>query len=354
MKHLVFVTDTIIDIKAFTMFGMNAKPNSISPIGFFGTGLKISIAVLCRLGCKVRVLIDGVEHEFYTKKTNFRGKDFDVVRMRKRNSVLSSWRYQEMSYTTELGKNWEPWQVFRELESNTRDENGSTILTDEAYSKPDKYKGKTVIIVDEPLVIDCYHLRDEIFLRDDLEEKFSNTKVQVFNQPSKYLYYRGMRVLDLPLTSAFTYNILADQRLTEDRTLYSHSALWAVRDIIMSSEDRDFISGIIKLDPEKFWEGKLDFDDSWSMGGATFISVVSEHKDNGLRILPRVQTYYERYFPAEDRDPEVTVTKKRSEWFKIAKLLEENWTLTHSNKELLQFYHEIRDPEDQDENDNLF
>jgi hypothetical protein len=32
-KHLCFVTDGLIDLRAFTTFGFNAKPNTTNPIG---------------------------------------------------------------------------------------------------------------------------------------------------------------------------------------------------------------------------------------------------------------------------------------------------------------------------------
>ena len=319
MKHLAFVTDGAIDLRSFSTFGFNSKPNTTSPIGFFGTGLKISTAVIARLGCKMMVLVDGVQHEFYTKETDFRGKTFDVVRMRKRKSLMARWQYQEMPFTTELGKNWEPWQVFRELESNTRDENGQTFVVDDEDPHGmsflnDDHKGKTVIIIDEPSIVECYYEMDKIFLPEGLTERAGNDRVQVLNQPSQHLYYRGMRVIDLPLPSALTYNILSEQRLTEDRTLYSHSALWEIRDFVMNCQDMELVEKIVALDEKKFWEGKIEFDDAWSTAGATFLGVVGKRKAEGLRMLPRVSTYYERYHPAPDLDPQVTVTRRRSEW----------------------------------------
>lgn len=168
MRYLAFVTEGAIDIRSFTTFGFNAKPNTTSPIGFFGTGLKIATAVIARLGGGMTVILDGVHHEFYTKETDFRGKMFDLVRMRKRNGIMSNWQYREMPYTTELGKNWEPWQIFRELESNTRDENGETFIIDDTDPTGksflnDPHHGKTVIIITEPSIVKSYDEKDTFF-----------------------------------------------------------------------------------------------------------------------------------------------------------------------------------------------
>ena len=328
MKHLAFVTDGAIDLRSFSTFGFNSKPNTTNPIGFFGTGLKISTAVIARLGCKMTVLIDGVQHEFYTSPTEFRGKSFDLVRMKKRKGLMSRWQYQEMPYTTELGKNWEPWQVFRELESNTRDENGKTYLIDDETPfgisfLNDDCRGKTVILIDEPSVVACYEKRDDIFLNTKIDLRLSNDRCQVFNVGSKYLFYRGMRVLELPRPSAFTYNILSEQRLTEDRTLYSWNAMWEIRDLIMQSTDHDFIEQVVQLDEEKFWEGKIEFDDVYAPAGSTFRGVVGAHKARGLSLLSRVSTYYDRYNEPAETDPKVTVTYRRSEWRAIAQVLAE-------------------------------
>lgn len=328
MKHLAFVTDGLIDLRAFTTFGFNAKPNTTSPIGFFGTGLKIATAVIARLGCKMTVMIDGVQHEFYVKETEFRGKTFQQVRMRKRKGLMSRWQYQEMPYTTELGKNWEPWQVFRELESNTRDEGGHTFLIDEDEPHGmsflnDDHRGKTVIIVDEPSVVKAYEERDTIFLPPNLELRTETNRCQAFNVGSKYLFYRGMRVVELDRPAAFTYNIKAEQRLTEDRTLYNWNAQWEVRQLIMESTDRDFVEQIVQLEDEKFWEGRIEFDDVYAISSETFRSVVGRRKSTGAYLLPRVATFYERYNVTEPEDPEITVTLKQSQWRRISQVLNE-------------------------------
>jgi hypothetical protein len=327
-KHLAFVTDGLIDLRAFTTFGFNSKPNTTSPIGFFGTGLKIATAVIARMGCRMTVMIDGVQHEFYTKEADFRGKKFDMIRMRKRKGMLSKWSYQEMPYTTELGKNWEAWQVFRELESNTRDENGYTIVVDDEDPHGmsflnDDHRGKTVIIIDEPSVIKAYDERDTIFLPKDLELRSKGNRCEAYNVGSKYLFYRGMRVVELAVPSAFTYNITAEQRLTEDRTLYSWYASWEARQLIMESTDEDFVDQIVQLDEEKFWEAKIEFDDVNAISSETFRKVIRRRKNSGGHIMSRVSTFYDRYYVPEPTDPDVTITFKQSEWKRIHQVLSE-------------------------------
>ena len=328
-KHLVFVTPGLIDLRSFNTFGFNAKPNTENPIGFFGTGLKISVAVIARLGCKMTVLIDGVEHEFYTSKTEFRGKEFDAIQMRKRKGLMSRWNYTKMPYTTELGKNWEPWQVYRELESNTRDEGGHTEIVDDEDPHGmsflnDDHKGKTVIIVDEPSIVAVHEQRDKIFLpKEELELIAESGRLEIYDAPSSHIYYRGMRVLDLDKESGLTYNITCEQRLTEDRTLYSWNALWEIRNFFtVVCEDTDLLRRVLKLDESK-WESNIEFDNTFTTMGDVFRKTTDRMVAAGEVILPRVITLRERYVRAESTEPETSVTMKDSEWQALRKILGE-------------------------------
>ena len=70
---LVFHTPTLIPIEGFTTFGLNAKPNVKTPIGFFGTGLKYAVAITLRLGGTFYLYIGSGLYEFYISKGEFRG-----------------------------------------------------------------------------------------------------------------------------------------------------------------------------------------------------------------------------------------------------------------------------------------
>lgn len=332
MRKLVFVTEGLIDLRAFTTFGVNAKPNTDNPIGYFGTGLKYAVAVLCRLGGAVTVFVGGEEHEFYSKGTDFRGKEFHLVRMKKRKGFAAKWRYEQLPFTTEFGKNWEPWQVYRELESNTRDENGETHVIDDT-SPTDRArlenwcadKGKTVIVVTDEQVLEAHFNRDQIFLPDALMVREDSRAVQVFNNPSQHLYFRGLRVMDLPKPSAFTYNIVCDLDLTEDRTVkYVYIAMIHIRSHVMQSADEEFIRTILELDEEKHWEAKIDFDDAYESAGPTFLGVVRQQMDNERPLLSRARTYYERYYPSVPTDdPDITITMPRSKWRMAYRVLDQ-------------------------------
>jgi hypothetical protein len=229
MSATVFKTPGLIDIRAFTHFGVNSKPNSTSPIGYFGTGLKYAIAVLVRERIPVTLFIGQTEYEFYAKEEEFRDKTFAFVRMRKRKGLLSKWTYHELPFTTELGKNWELWQVFRELHANTLDEDGQTYIFDRTEFDALERETTRIIVDGQRFIDEGFRKKDEIFLPDGYKVHEVLDHVQIIDRPSKHIYYRGLRVHDLKEESKFTYNILRKIDLTEDRTAKSS---WEVENVI--------------------------------------------------------------------------------------------------------------------------
>lgn len=291
---IVHATPGLLDIRAITTFGLSAKPGSGNPIGKFGTGLKYAIATLLRLRCSVRLFIGKTEYEFYTKSDDFRGMEYEQVYMKKRNGVLSKWRSVELPFTTLHGKFWEAWQAFRELHSNTLDEGGETGVYDN-YETSDN---TTVFIIDGSEYVDAYYDRDKTFLPNSLTKREGDDKVQVFNEPSKHLYWRGIRVYDLDKPSLYTYNILSDIELTEDRTLkYMFQAHQAIAAYVARSKDQRLINAVVSAKDGQF-ESKLDFDYAYTSPSTEFNEVVAKKRARGGYISSASLGYYTRYSPA--------------------------------------------------------
>ena len=194
---LVFQNDGVLPIEGFTTFGMSAKPGSTNPIGKFGTGLKNAVAIVLRLGGSIRVFRGDVEYVFYTKDEDFRGHTFQRICMKKRTGLLSKWSYEKLPFTTELGKHWEPWMAYRELEANTLDEeDGHSFITDaERFERdvaigitPCCTAGTTTIIVDCREVEDAHINRDKTFLPADKEPIYEDPNVKIYEGQSEYIF----------------------------------------------------------------------------------------------------------------------------------------------------------------------
>lgn len=204
---LVFSTPGLIDIRAIKTFGVSAK-NHGNPIGRFGTGLKYAIAIFLREGHEVEMFSDNKHYKFELKDIEMRGKEFKIITMND----------EELPFTTHLGSHWALWQAFRELYCNTIDERGETDFVD--YVNTEDTSDKTIFIVKGRMAQELYLDRHNtvLNLKDDTVIGTSG-HVDVYDRPSRYAYYRGIRVMEFAKPALFTYNIIGEADITEDRTL---------------------------------------------------------------------------------------------------------------------------------------
>ena len=207
---IVFTTPGLIDIRAVTTMGVNAKETA-DAIGQFGTGLKYAIACILRWGGEI-VIWRGLEQfAFSAVKASIRNKSFSIVHM---NDT-------PLGFVTDYGKSWEPWQVYRELWSNTRDEKG----TIEKISSRDGmalHHDQTCIVVSCPEIDEAHRRRDQFLLLDSRTPIFSSPLCDVYDThgdpTANAVFYQGIRVYK-NLSQLYTYNIKHKVDLTEDRTL---------------------------------------------------------------------------------------------------------------------------------------
>lgn len=296
MKVVQFKTPTSIPLEAFSLLGVNVK-TSQHAIGRFGTGLKYAVAVILRHGGILRLFIDKVEYEFYLSKKDFRGKTFQQVRMRKRDGLVGKWLSSKaLPFTTEFGKDWELWQAYRELESNTRDEGGETASFEMDDCPPDYLlppeKG-TMIQVELDAFFDSI-VDGEVFLplkSMGFEKKlvYSDPMVSIYDRPSVYLHYQGIRVFNLRYPARFTYDFKSPHvNLTEDRTAGNSWILMYHLARIIQNEVKDksvlykMLSQSTKVDRRglTFETQDLNFETD-SQGSDEFRGVVGTLVDSG-------------------------------------------------------------------------
>lgn len=204
---LYFYNPGEIDIRGATVAGLSAKDND-SPIGYFGTGLKYSIACILRWGGSITIYSGRTAYDFTSSPDSFRGQEFHQVLMND----------QPLGFTTDYGKNWEPWQVYRELYANALDEGGGS-----SHHAVLPEPMKTVIVVDCEELKNAHGNRDSIILPQDIGYDEITGKCQIKNIPSEYIYYRGVRVAEYP--TQLLYNFSDGLWLTEDRTVGSFLGL---------------------------------------------------------------------------------------------------------------------------------
>lgn len=258
---IIFRNPGLIDLRAAVTLGVNAK-DSDNAIGFFGTGLKYAIAVLLRNKCSVVIYRGHEPYTFATDTHEIRGKAFDFITM----------SGKELGFTTDLGKNWEPWQAYRELYCNALDEHGGVQSEEDAYrdKQPLHEEDTTTIIVRGPAIEKAHDERHTFLLTD--EPDFATEDGEIRFRPSHYVYYRGVRVGTLPLPSAFTYNILMKVELTEDRTLRNTYSLgWQLGGVANKLLNKSVIERMVCA-PKGTFETALDFD--YGKPSEAFLDVV--------------------------------------------------------------------------------
>lgn len=243
MSSLVFTNPGLIDPIAMMTFGVSAKANDTA-IGMFGTGLKYAIAVLLRNGYSIDIHSGDKSYEFTVNKHTIRDKEFDVV-------CLNG---ESAHFTTDLGKFWEPWMAGRELASNAMDEGGKYSLVSDDYLRD--FINTTIIV----------RGRDVFKLHGELKEVFIKTQpivrgayVDIHPGPSTWVYYRGIRAMQLDKPSIYTYNVLNELILTEDRTIkYAWGVNSQVAAEVNELTDRHMMARIISA-PEQTMERSISY-----------------------------------------------------------------------------------------------
>lgn len=250
--NLFLTTPTKIEPFSWSIMGVNVKEND-NPIGHFGTGLKMAIAVLLRTNHNITIKTKDQEYVFGIDLKTLRGKDFWVC----------TCNGEELPYTTELGKEWDVWMAYRELISNTIDEGGA--YSDEPLSD------ETTIYVNGAEISQCHKDHDLYFChnRKILDEvSIHNGSVQ-FLEGKGVVYYKGVKVGSVE-NAAHDYNILAPIKLTEDRTIKNEWEInTAVADAIVKSNNSKVIKDHITN--TEGWEANVSLD--YRDWGSNFISV---------------------------------------------------------------------------------
>lgn len=245
---IAFHNPGLIDPRCITTLGVNVKPASQSPIGYFGTGLKYAIAVLLREGQSITIWRGTEVLRFTVDQVDIRGKAFGMISMNGR----------ELGFTTELGKNWKVWQAYRELYCNAIDEGGATSETHGACAAEFAgCDGETWIICGGGEITRAHAERHDFLLLDSPDITLPGLEIR--QRPSKSIFYRGVAVSVPERPSALTYNLLTATNLTEDRTASCPWMLpFAIGQALQASTDRALLARVLCASPKTF-EGMLKF-----------------------------------------------------------------------------------------------
>lgn len=276
-----------IEIEAIKTMGVNVKEGE-NCIGYFGTGLKYAIAVFLREGISFSLYIGENLYSFHTEEKEIRGKVFSLCKMQSAYDVL------DLGFTTELGKNWEVWQAYREIHSNTLDERGN-ISSDPL--KPGRGTTLFVINLDDGVM--------DTFLSSQNKKLLSSDKnAEIYDGESNYIYYNGIRALEINKPSLYTYNVISCCELTEDRSLqYSFQVERAITNAIAAATCKKLIGDVITAD-NSFYESSIDacWDTNEPQGN---------FKEAAKENINSISDNFHSFFKKHEPKPELTKDQKK-------------------------------------------
>lgn len=280
----------LLEIEFLKTMGVNVKENE-NAIGYFGTGLKYAIAVFLREGVKFSLFIGDNEYEFYTEEKVLRGKTFSYCFMAGPHDTT------DLNLTTELGKNWSLWQAYRELHSNCLDEMGTIV-----EEKLSPRQGYTTFYIENEGLFNV----DDVFLSyRNLPLLYKNGQVEIYEGSSNCIYYKGIRAKDLTSPSKYTYNVIKECILTEDRLIcYDFDIKESINNAViqMGSKQPELVKKIIIEDDGDTFESGLSMAyNTTSLVSENdinqFIEYVDQLKSEEVNINYSVQEYVRKNRP---------------------------------------------------------
>lgn len=264
MNYILIQNDGEIEINSFELIGASTKRDQSGKIGFFGSGLKYSIAYMIRNNISFRIFSGENEISISTVKESLRDQSFDRICI----------NGNPTSYTTTMGPTWtEDWFVLREIYCNALDESGCTIIRNTPI-EPCGSKNKTRIYIERTLNLqtvcdnfDNYFSEDRtplyiiedvytsgMGIKDGLKHPLKQT-LKVYTRTSGVVYRRGINIGGIT-NIYFDYEV-NHCNINEDRTGSNIGSFeYAFVDIFFRFLNEEFIIRILNTykTEKKSWE----------------------------------------------------------------------------------------------------
>ena len=241
---IIFRNNGTLDTRAIKTFGLSSKEGQ-DKIGRFGTGLKYATSVIARNGGDMTISVDGETYVIGSAADEFRGRQVTQLTI----------NGEPLPYTTDLGRDWEPWMAFRELYANALDEGGDV---SRAESAQQACGDETVISVDLAAFEAIFFSMEEHFIGSGEAPLWKSSQIEVHPGRSLFVFYKGVAVMKLKEPAAFRYNLLGYIDLTEDRTAKYD---WQVRNRIAMALAQCDDDKVIKaaVDQRNTFEASIDY-----------------------------------------------------------------------------------------------
>ncbi len=207
MKNwILFQNNGEIENNSFELIGASTKRGDSTKLGFFGSGLKYSVAYMFRNNINFKVFSGENELVFSTEEATIKDKSFDRICINNKPT----------SYTTTMGPTWtEDWFVFREIWCNCLDEENASIIKNAL--DPSGTEGTTRIYIE---------LTDKLnTIIDNWDEYFSDEREEFYTISNVNSYHLGdVTIQDVKIyqkTKGILYR-MGIQVFNTDRLLFDY------------------------------------------------------------------------------------------------------------------------------------
>lgn len=259
-KYILIQNDGEIESNSFELIGASTKRDEKGKIGFFGSGLKYSIAYMMRNNIEFKIFSGKNEMKFSTKPEVLKDKTFERICI---NGIPTS-------YTTTMGPTWtQDWFVLREIYCNALDESSCLLVPETDIVQPSA--GKTRIYIElTPSLKKVSANWDSYFSIERTPDFSSNEvytcfvgqsdgatrqKVSIFNKTDGVLFRRGIRVHE---DKEFLYDYgLEYVDINEDRTAKHGSSLgYMIRNLMARLDSEAYVKTVLRcaVDDRKAYE----------------------------------------------------------------------------------------------------
>lgn len=247
MKYILIENEGEIESNSFELIGASTKREDDTKIGFFGSGLKYSIAYMMRHNISFRVFSGRTELIFTTIPETLKEQSFDRICINDKPT----------SYTTTMGPTWdEDWFVLREIYCNALDEGTCRMQKDVSAVAPTS--GMTRIYIESTPSLEQISRQWDAYFSVDRQPLWTATSiytgylsppdwqpVEVFQRTAGTMYRKGIRV-QTNETALYDYGF-QDVYINEDRTARSAYALADVcANLMATMVDKKYVLNILR------------------------------------------------------------------------------------------------------------
>jgi hypothetical protein len=246
-KYILIQNDGEIESNSFELIGASTKRGDTSKIGFFGSGLKYSIAYMMRNNIDFKIFSGENELAFTVIPVLLKGQTFDRICI----------NGNPTSYTITMGTTWtEDWFVLREIYCNAIDEGSCQMVKETENVNPVAGKTRIYIELTESLknIVenwDAYFSTDKEPLHqlDSVYTSYfgsdSAQPISIFKKTSGVIFRKEIRV-HVSDKLNFDYGF-SDVQINEDRTASKVGGLqYALVNIISSFPSENYIASILR------------------------------------------------------------------------------------------------------------